>query len=101
MARYGFSPPTRVFEAAGAGACIITDEWVGIELFLEPGAEVLVASDGEAVARFVDAVTPVEAQRIGEAARARILAQHTYDHRAVEVMALLGNANKRREAAWA
>ena len=37
MARYGFSPATRVFEAAGAGACLITDAWEGIELFLEPG----------------------------------------------------------------
>ena len=27
MARYGYSPATRVFEAAGAAACIITDEW--------------------------------------------------------------------------
>ena len=43
MARYGFSPATRVFEAAGAGACLITDAWEGIELFLEPGEEVLVA----------------------------------------------------------
>src|SRR5262249_28006210 len=43
MARFGFSPPTRVFEAAGAGACIITDQWDGIEMFLEPGKEVLVA----------------------------------------------------------
>src|SRR3712207_9378582 len=33
MARYGFSPATRVFEAAGAGACLITDAWEGIELF--------------------------------------------------------------------
>ncbi|MDQ2773996.1 MAG: glycosyltransferase, partial [Acidobacteriota bacterium] len=47
MARYGFSPATRVFEAAGAGACLITDAWEGIELFLEPGKEVLVAHDGE------------------------------------------------------
>ena len=43
MARYGFSPATRVFEAAGAAACIITDEWLGIELFLEPGSEILIA----------------------------------------------------------
>ena len=50
MARYGFSPATRVFEAAGAGACIITDAWEGIELFLEPGREILVARDGLAVA---------------------------------------------------
>ncbi len=33
----GFSPATRVFEAAGAAACLITDAWEGIELFLEPG----------------------------------------------------------------
>ncbi len=44
MARYGFSPATRVFEAAGAGACLITDAWEGIELFLEPDREVLVAA---------------------------------------------------------
>ena len=56
MARYGFSPATRVFEAAGAGACIITDAWEGIDLFLEPGREVLVATDGEEVAAFVRAV---------------------------------------------
>src|SRR5690606_21531040 len=36
MASYGYSPATRVFEAAGAGACLITDRWVGIEQFLEP-----------------------------------------------------------------
>ena len=46
MAPNGFSPPTRVFEAAGAGACLITDAWEGIEMFLEPGEEVLVAEDG-------------------------------------------------------
>ena len=50
MAATGFSPPTRVFEAAGAGACLITDAWDGIELFLEPGEEVLVARDGADVA---------------------------------------------------
>ncbi len=46
----GFSPATRVFEAAGAGACLITDAWEGIELFLEPDEEVLVARDGADVA---------------------------------------------------
>jgi spore maturation protein CgeB len=45
MARYGHSPATRVFEAAGAGACIISDAWEGIENFLEPNREVLVAKN--------------------------------------------------------
>jgi spore maturation protein CgeB len=89
MARYGFSPATRVFEAAGAGACLITDEWVGIELFLEPGREVLVARDGDAVAAHVAGLDPARAAAIGRAARQRVLAEHTYAKRAEQLDALL------------
>jgi spore maturation protein CgeB len=89
MARYGFSPATRIFEAAGAGACIITDRWNGIELFLEPGAEVLVAESGQDVAEHVVALDPVRARRIGAAAKRRIRAEHTYAHRAMQLDALL------------
>ena len=89
MARYGFSPATRVFEAAGAGACLITDEWVGIEMFLEPGTEVLVARDGAEVAGHLRELTPERARRIGEAARRRVLSEHTYAHRAAQVETVL------------
>jgi spore maturation protein CgeB len=89
MARYGFSPATRVFEAAGAGACLITDAWEGIELFLEPGTEVLVAEDGEAVAAHVEGLDADRARQIGKAAYARVLAEHTYAHRAAQLEALL------------
>ncbi|HJR16869.1 MAG TPA: glycosyltransferase, partial [Gemmatimonadales bacterium] len=90
MARYGFSPPTRVFEAAGAGACLITDEWEGIELFLEPGSEVLVARSGEDVAEHLRSLQSEDAARIGLAARRRIMSAHTYDHRAAQLEVLLG-----------
>ncbi len=90
MARYGFSPPTRVFEAAGAGACLITDAWAGIELFLEPGREVLVAEDGAGVAAHVEQVGAEEARAIGAAARRRVLNEHTYEHRAAQIDAVLG-----------
>ncbi|WP_309092617.1 glycosyltransferase [Phenylobacterium sp.] len=89
MADVGFSPATRVFEAAGAGACLITDAWEGVELFLTPGEEVLVARDGQEVAEHLEALTPEKARAIGEAGRQRILAEHTYARRAVEVDALL------------
>jgi spore maturation protein CgeB len=89
MARYGFSPATRVFEAAGAGACLITDAWIGIETFLEPEREVLVARDGDDVAALLAALTPPQARAIGEAARRRILSSHTYRHRAAQVAGLL------------
>lgn len=92
MARYGWSPATRVFEAAGAGACLITDHWRGLEEFLEPGSEVLVAHDGADVAAHLDALTPARAMRIGQAALARVRADHTYAHRAAQLEALLEGA---------
>jgi len=89
MANIGFSPATRVFEAAGAAACLITDAWEGIELFLQPGEEVLVARDGKDVAEHVRSLTPERARSIGQAALRRVLAEHTYAHRGAEVDALL------------
>jgi len=89
MARVGFSPATRVFEAAGAGACLITDAWEGIDLFLKPGEEVLVARDGQDVADLLHELTPERARAIGKAALARVLAQHTYDRRGAEVDGVL------------
>lgn len=89
MAAYGFSPPTRIFEAAGAGACIITDEWEGIELFLEPGSEVLVARNGAEVAGHLKELSKDRAAGIGKRALKRIMAQHTYGHRAKELDSIL------------
>ncbi|MDF2902045.1 MAG: hypothetical protein K0Q62_2104 [Phenylobacterium sp.] len=102
MAEVGFSPATRVFEAAGAGACLITDAWEGVELFLTPGEEVLVARDGQDVIEHLRALTLRRSREIGEAARQRILAEHTYARRAVEVDALLKRvaaAKRERSAA--
>jgi spore maturation protein CgeB len=81
MAAYGYSPATRVFEAAGAGACIITDAWEGIAMFFEPGREILVAKSGPEIAEILAKLTPDEARRIGAAARSRALAEHTYAQR--------------------
>lgn len=89
MAHVGFSPATRVFEAAGAGACLITDAWEGVELFLTPDEEVLVARDGQDVAEHLRALTPERAKAIGEAARQRLLSEHTYTRRGAEVDTLI------------
>ncbi|ABS27410.1 glycosyltransferase [Anaeromyxobacter sp. Fw109-5] len=98
MARFGFSPPTRVFEAAGAGACIVCDAWEGLETFLEPGREVIVARSGDDVAAAVGALSRERARAVGAAARRRVLAEHTYSRRALEVEAALGVAPERRGA---
>lgn len=99
MAQVGWSPATRLFEAAGAGACVISDAWEGIELFLEPEEEVLVARDADDVVRRVEELAPAEARRIGERARRRMLAEHTYAQRALEIERLLDGAPAREARA--
>ncbi|HYF09357.1 MAG TPA: glycosyltransferase [Acetobacteraceae bacterium] len=99
MASTGFSPATRVFEAAGAGACLITDAWVGLEMFLREGEEVLVARDGTDVAAHVAALTPERARAVGEAARQRILTEHTYARRGAQALALMREEAARKAEA--
>jgi spore maturation protein CgeB len=89
MAENGWSPATRVFEAAGAAACLISDAWEGIEDFLEPGREVIVAASGDDVVASLERLTPAAARAVGEAARRRVLAEHTYAHRARQVERIL------------
>jgi spore maturation protein CgeB len=82
MARTGWSPATRMFEAAGAAACQVTDAMRGLDLFFESGTEILVAENAEEVAKHVREITLPRAREIGEAARRRAVASHTYRSRA-------------------
>lgn len=95
MARYGFSPATRVFEAAGSAACIITDRWQGISTFLEPEREILVADNGSDVAALLRLISAERAQSIGQAARRRVLADHTYEQRGKLVEDVLESVRSR------
>ncbi|MGH9416337.1 MAG: CgeB family protein [Terriglobales bacterium] len=89
MAQAGFSPPTRIFEAAGAGAAIVSDAWTGMGLFFEPGREILIAAGPEQLAEHLDAVSPAAARALGRRARERALAEHTYQRRAARFEQLL------------
>lgn len=82
MIENGWSPATRMFEAAGAASCQVTDAMPGIDEFFAPGEEILVAADGAGVARYVREVSVGDAARIGQAARRRAVAEHTYARRA-------------------
>jgi len=96
MADVGFSPPTRVFEAAGAGACLITDKWYGIEKFFAPGSEILVAENAEDVVTYLRKRSAADSRSIGNAMQARALAEHTYAQRAAEVEQILNLARAER-----
>ena len=92
MAATGFSPATRVFEATGAGACLITDFWEGIETFFEPDREILVVRDGADLAECLAGLTRARAHTIGRAALARALADHSYSRRGALVDRVLRQA---------
>ncbi|HST62020.1 MAG TPA: glycosyltransferase, partial [Longimicrobium sp.] len=89
MVQNGWSPATRMFEAAGAASCQVTDAWEGIEDFFAPGEEILVVASAEEVAQLVRSVDDDRARRIGQAGRARALADHTYTQRARQMDAIL------------
>ncbi|HEY1297251.1 MAG TPA: glycosyltransferase [Chloroflexota bacterium] len=89
MRTYGWSPASRLFEAAACGACIISDTWPGLPDLLEPGREVLLADSRQDVEAHLDALSPARRIAIGSAARARVLAEHTFAHRASQLTAVL------------
>ena len=97
MAIVGFSPPPRVFEAAGGGACVITDNWAGIETFFTPETEILTAACAEDVVRHLRDVNSARVRWIGTAMLERALKQHTYSLRARQLDGILRAAPRRLE----
>ena len=92
MASFGFSPPTRVFEVAGAGACLLCDDWPGIKDCFEPNRELLVVRTAEDVVTALKDHDIGSRRRLGGAILSRALCDHTYAQRAAlvetELMAL-------------
>ena len=84
MADFGFSPPTRIFEVAGSGACLLCDDWPGISDCFEPESEILVVRGAEDVAAALHQHDHAARRRIGDAFRERALRDHTYALRAAQ-----------------
>jgi spore maturation protein CgeB len=101
MMRAGHSPSVRIFEAAACGTPIISDVWPGLETFLRPGEEILLARGPEDVLHYLTALDPDQLECIGQRARERVLAEHTAAHRARELVAHACEASLRRARAGA
>jgi len=99
MAAYGYAPPTRVFEVAGAGACMLCDEWPGIDEFFQPGEEILVIGSAEEVVAEFALHSEESRRKIGRAFHARALRDHTYAQRAKEAEAAFRECLERRAKA--
>ena len=89
MAQAGFSPPTRVFEAAGAGTCLLCDDWPGIDECFDPGKEILVVRSAQDVADAIATCDEDARRRIGERFHNRALRDHSYEQRAIQADAAL------------
>jgi spore maturation protein CgeB len=101
MAAYGYAPPTRVFEVAGAGTCLLCDEWPGIDEFFEPDRELLVVNSPDSVVAALLSNDAQSRRRIGQACHARALRDHTYAQRAKDAEKAFDECLRRREATLA
>ena len=98
MARLGYCPPGRLFEAAACETAVISDVWPGIETFFAPGEEILLAQSVEDVIGAIE-LGPAALARIGKRARERVLHEHSADHRASELLWLMENGSARAAGA--
>jgi spore maturation protein CgeB len=96
MAEMGYCPSGRLFEAAACGVPMVSDHWNGLSDFFEPGREILVAHGPADVLAAMD-LSDAELGKISQAAKERVLAQHTADHRAIELELALGASAAREE----
>ena len=96
MVRRGWSPSVRLFEAACCGVPIISDWWEGLDTLFRPGAEILIARTAEDVLGALRTMPEGRRRAIAQAARARVLAAHTGDHRAAELEAYAVDTAQRR-----
>jgi spore maturation protein CgeB len=84
MVLAGYSPSVRLFEAAACGTTIISDTWKGLDTFLSPGKEILLAESTQDVVSYLTEIDSAEVAAIGRRARERVLAEHTAERRAIE-----------------
>lgn len=85
------SATARPFELAAFGACIVSQPYNGIEEWFEIGKEMMVISDENQAAKTYEWLLDTEDERrkIGDRARQRVLREHTYHHRANEIIGVL------------
>jgi spore maturation protein CgeB len=97
MVLAGFSPSVRLFEAAACAATLVSDNWPGLDEFFSPGEEILLPTGPEDVIHYISGYETAELRAIGKRAQARILAEHTNQHRAQQFEAHVESASTREE----
>lgn len=85
------SATSRIFELASMGCCIVSNPYNGIEEWFTDRKEVLVVKNEEEIPELYKWLLSDEEGRLrlGNAARQRLLQEHTYAHRAREIQKIL------------
>ena len=96
MAIFGYAPPTRVFEVAGSGSCLLCDDWPGMEECFKVGREVLIVRSAEDVVNALRNNDAHSARQYGAALRERALRDHTYAIRTRKVEQVLEQLRQQR-----
>jgi spore maturation protein CgeB len=86
------------FHLALFGSSLVSAYWNGAATYDRGIVRALVARGGEAVAAHLDELPAARVRAIGRAARAWMLARHTYAHRAAQVETILTAHRKTAEA---
>ncbi len=96
MARMGWCPSGRLFEAAACEAPVLSDDWEGLDAFFKPGSELLVVRNADDVLAALGK-SDAELKAIAHAARERVLAEHTSRHRTRQLLTILSDAMHRSQ----
>jgi spore maturation protein CgeB len=98
MARGGYCPSGRFFEAAACGTPIISDWFEGLDSFFRPGKEVAVVHGPQQVLSVLE-MEEQERTVMALRARERTLAEHTGERRAEQLLECLHEAVNRKSSA--
>ncbi|MEX0606636.1 MAG: glycosyltransferase, partial [Halofilum sp. (in: g-proteobacteria)] len=78
----GYAPSVRLFEAAACGTPIVSDRCPGIDELFAPDREIVLADSAEDARACIRDLPEERRRELGDAARRRVLAEHTSAHRA-------------------
>jgi spore maturation protein CgeB len=97
MARSGYCPSGRFFEASACGTPLLTDEWEGLESFFNLEQELLVVRSTDDVVRALQ-LPNADLLRMAVRARERTLDEHTGHQRARQLLAACEEARQTKTA---
>jgi hypothetical protein len=93
------SSTARPFELAALGCAMVSNPYVGVEEWFEPGREIIIVHNQEEALAAYKSLLKSESMRteLGARARQRLLNEHTYDHRARQLLGFLSRRGVRSQ----